>query len=216
MKFRKIIENNKFKDWYGFDIDIFEAMCYFIEKYGETPATIALNNHTYSQICYILSISPKGQFYSGKNDKKGFKFSYIVLNYKEYYDSKSYQNNEPRCHYDEYDYQNPYARPKKSYARDSAEFREMEEFKNSLIEGGVLAINNPFDIGYAEFETECPGFLSCMIDEDIKDREFELSWVDIEDEEDDDDDDDDNFGDDVPDLPIEGLVKKKELVLDLL
>jgi len=49
----------KLKSWYGFDDDVYKAACNFVRKKDVFPNIVAFNKHTYEQICFIISNSPK-------------------------------------------------------------------------------------------------------------------------------------------------------------
>jgi len=50
------------RTWYGFDDYIFNAACKFYGKYGVFPKVVAVNEHTYQQMCFLVSVSPKRKY----------------------------------------------------------------------------------------------------------------------------------------------------------
>jgi len=51
--------NYKMRNWYGFDDHIFNAAKRFYAKHGIFPNTVVFNEHTYQQVCFLTSVSPK-------------------------------------------------------------------------------------------------------------------------------------------------------------
>ena len=54
-----LIKKYKLKTWYGFDDDIFYAARDFVKRKGAFPNYVVFNDHTYDQICFLISCSPK-------------------------------------------------------------------------------------------------------------------------------------------------------------
>lgn len=175
-----ITESCKLKTWYDFDEDIFEAVHDFIDKYGCAPDIIAFNQHTYNQICYILSVSPKRQLYFGKEGKNEILFNYLEVDFKPFY--HAFRNN-----------------------RHNGLPPEEEEHEN-----GMISIYNPFGPDYVKFFWEGCAYITYRENDDLKNKEFRLIYVD---EDEDDDSDDDNF-DETPVLPIESNDVENKLILN--
>jgi len=73
-------EKYKLKAWYSFDDDIFLSSEDFFKKKGFLPNLIAFNKHTFEQICYLISNSPKREFIvddDGKHEVEISSFAYI-------------------------------------------------------------------------------------------------------------------------------------------
>jgi len=54
-----LVKKYRLKSWYGFDDDIFYAARDFVRRKGAFPNYVVFNDHTYDQICFLISCSPK-------------------------------------------------------------------------------------------------------------------------------------------------------------
>jgi hypothetical protein len=91
----------KLKEWYSFDDDIFLSGVDFFKKKGFKPNIIEFNKHTYEQICFLISNSPKREFIEnddGQTEIEISKFAYQEYSKDTTFDCLAYTL---RCCYNE-------------------------------------------------------------------------------------------------------------------
>jgi hypothetical protein len=188
-------EKYKLKTWYNYDEGVYAAVIDFIERHRNEPNIIAFNKHTYTQICYVTSISPKREYaYSDEDGKITFDEMVVFLTLP---DNCVPENDNGFNDLEEVDESN-----------DDSEFLHDVEGNYGDFMPRQLYINLD-----KEFDEIVYGVvLNSISNNCLEDMEFELSAV--QDSEFFDDDDSGNPDDDTPDLPVEGAPPvKKEFVL---
>src|SRR5208337_926637 len=72
----------KLKEWGSFDDDIYYSSKDFFKEKGFMPNIVAFNKHTYKQICFFATISPKRKFI--KDDNGVSEIEIPKFHYQEY------------------------------------------------------------------------------------------------------------------------------------